>query len=111
MEYFNVVIALLLVIGFFSLFIVVFLHLKNYKKFSRYLEKQNPEKWRELGEPSFSNSSLRNIIRLLKFLNACKEQEDPKLLKLANDTKKTLRISIVIFGIESILILMLSIFN
>ena len=108
MEHVMIALMLCLFAGFSVLLIIVFLHLKNYKNLSRYLENHHPLKWQDLGEPGLTNTSPRNVMRLLKFLTSTSEyQDDVNLKTLIDKTGRTLKTGIVIFSVNVLLFLVL----
>ncbi len=106
MVYVLIILMCILLAGFVVLLVISILHLKNYKNLTRYLGNHYPRQWRELGEPGLSNTSPRNVMKLLKFLAASFEnQGDLDLEYLIRRTRKTLNTGIVVFSGEFFLFL------
>lgn len=103
-------VVLLWIIFFFVLLWLAIIHLRNYKKFSTYLKESDPLVWRTLGEPSLSNTTPRNVMRLLNFLNTF-ESDDMQLKLLGLKTKRVLRIFLFVLSIEIVLFILILVVN
>lgn len=86
----------------FSLFIggiFLGLYLISHRRLLNRLKNNYPEKWKQLGEPEFSDDSdARDMKRFLRFLRSPNNIEDPELIKMKSKTKTSLIIGVILIG-------------
>ena len=85
---------LILIGGIFAGFYLIL-----YRRLLNRLKNNYPEKWKELGEPGFSDDSdARDIKRFLKFIRSADDIQDPELVKMKSRTKTFLIIGLILIG-------------
>ena len=89
-----ILIFLILIGGIFAGFYLI-----TYRRLLNHLENNDPEKWKGLGRPEFSDDSdARDIKRFLQFLRSTDDIQDTELIKMKSRTKVFLFIGVILIG-------------
>ena len=70
----------------------------SYRKLLKFLESSYPEKWKELGSPTFFGDDFDELKRFLIFLWVHNDLQNSELSTLKTKTKKLLIAGIILVG-------------
>jgi len=79
-------------------FLCAGLYLISYRKLLKFLESNYPEKWKELGSPTFFSDDFDELKKFLQFLWARDDLQNSELSTLKIKTKKLLIAGIILIG-------------